>query len=164
MSAVPSVMSSSTKDPMKSTSKLSSFNVETLTLNSKAFSSSTSRMKMSVKNKRLILEIGETSDMMKHKIEAKCEDSTIESPPDNSVIVSAKKVEESKNTSIKKGPPQWIPQVSISNPKENAMTLVLANEGTLKSQALKSEFLERCREEGFTINKTEGLTDDRPEK
>ena len=44
------------------------------------------------------------------------------------------------------------------------MTLVLANEGTLKSQALKSEFLERCREEGFTINKTEGLTDDRPEK
>jgi hypothetical protein len=42
--------------------------------------------------------------------------------------------------------------------------VILAGEGALKSQALKSEFLERCREEGFTINKTEGLADDKPEK
>jgi hypothetical protein len=85
-----------------------------------------------------MLEISESSDMMKHKVDFKYEDSTIESPPDNSISVSAKKVEEFKNTSTKKGSAQWAAwQLGISNPKDNSFTVTLANDGTVKSQALK---------------------------
>jgi hypothetical protein len=86
-----SAMSSSTKDPTKSTNKVSIFNVESLTLNSKPVTTYP-KMRISVKSKRIMLEIGEGSDMMKHKVDFKCEDSTVESPPDNSITVSAKKV------------------------------------------------------------------------
>lgn len=74
-------------------------------------------------------------------------------------------MEEFRNTSNKKGTLQWTPQIGITSAKDNSISLVLANEGTSKSQALKSEFLERCREEGFTVTKIEqSLTEEKPEK
>lgn len=80
-------MASSTKDPMKSTSKPSSFNVETLSLNSKLITSSSyPRMKVGVKGKKIMIEMGDASDM-KHKIDIKYEDATVESMPDASIKI-----------------------------------------------------------------------------
>lgn len=121
-------------------------------------------MKVTVKNKRVSLEIGKGPDM-EFKIDAKAEDSGIESHNDNSFTVSSKKMEEFNNRAQKKSPPQWFMQITITNPnRENTVKLTLAADGTMKSQALKAEFLERCREEGFTITKSEGPIEEKPEK
>jgi hypothetical protein len=95
--------------------------------------------------------------VQKFRFEVKSEDGKIEVAPDGTIVISAKKVEESKNLINKKGPPQWVTNTSLTNNKDpNIFTITLQCDAATRIATLRN-FLEKCKEDEFQVLKQEGV-------